>query len=97
MTQRVLNVVGETRDLLLRSEWQRPELAPELSLFRETVGRDLATLGDLGLFRLQRPTLLAVAATVLTYVIVLAQFFVTELTTNAPENMDPTNATDIER
>ena len=77
-TQWVLNAVGETRDLLLRAEWQRPELFQELCLFRETVGRDLDTLGDLGLFRLQRPTLLAIAATILTYVIVLVQFFVTE-------------------
>ena len=79
MTQRVLNAVSETRDLLLRSEWQRAEMLQELTLFRETINRDLDTLGDLGLFRLQRSTLLAVAATILTYVVVLVQFFVGEM------------------
>ena len=81
MTQRVLNAVSETRDLLLRSEWQRDDLFQELTLFRETVSRDLNTLGDLGLFRLQRSTLLAIAATILTYVVVLVQFFVGEMPT----------------
>ena len=79
VAQAVLSAVGETRDQLLRPRWHRPELFQELSLFRDTVHRDLDTLGDLGLFRLQRSTILAIAATVLTYVIILVQFFVTEL------------------
>ena len=82
LTQKALNAVGETRDLLLsRSEWHlRPELQPELGLFRDTLSRDLETLGDLGQFRLQRSTILSITATVLTYAIVLVQFYVTELT-----------------
>ena len=82
LTQRALDIISETRDLLLtRSEWQlRPELQPELGLFRETLSRDLETLGDLGQFRLQRSTILSITATTLTYVIVLVQFYVTELT-----------------
>ena len=81
LTQKALDIISETRDLLLtRSEWQlRSELQPELGLFRETLSRDLETLGDLGQFRLQRSTILSITATVLTYVIVLAQFYVTEL------------------
>ena len=83
MAQRVLNAIGETRDLLLRSRWQRPELAQELSLFRDTVSRDLDTIGDLGLFRLQRSTTMAISATILTYVIVLVQFYLTEVTASS--------------
>ncbi|KAF0302059.1 hypothetical protein FJT64_025854 [Amphibalanus amphitrite] len=83
LSQMVLSAVGESRDLLLRPRWQRPELFQLLCLFRETVGRDLAALGDLGLFRLQRSTLLALAATVLTYVIVLFQLYITDLTGGA--------------
>ncbi|KAF0302809.1 hypothetical protein FJT64_025141 [Amphibalanus amphitrite] len=41
----------------------------------ETVGRDLDTFGDLGLFRLQRSTVLSISATILTYIIVLVQFY----------------------
>ncbi|KAF0288147.1 hypothetical protein FJT64_013463 [Amphibalanus amphitrite] len=79
MTQRVLSAVAETRDLLLRPQWRRPELHRELSWFGDTVRRDLDTLGELGLFRLQRSTLLAISATILTYVIVLVQFYLTEV------------------
>ena len=74
VTQRALTAVSDTRDLLLSTERRQPPLGPQLSLFRETVSRDLERLGDLGLFRLQRSTLLSITATVLTYVIVLVQF-----------------------
>ena len=57
------------------------ELRYELGLFRETVSRDLDTLGDLGMVRLQRSTVLSIATTILTYIIILLQFFVTELST----------------
>ena len=75
MTQRALTAVGDTRDLLLTAERRQPQLNQPLSLFRETVGRDLDRLGDLGLFRLQRSTLLSITATILTYIIVLVQFY----------------------
>ena len=74
MVQRVLNAAGELRGLLLQPQWQRPELQHELGLFRETVSRDLDTMGDLGLFRLQRSTILSITATIITYIIVLVQF-----------------------
>ncbi|KAF0290447.1 hypothetical protein FJT64_011333 [Amphibalanus amphitrite] len=75
LTQRVLSAVGETRDLLLTAERRRPQLSQPLRLFRETVGRDLDTLGELGLFRLRRSTLLSITATILTYIIVMVQFY----------------------
>ncbi|KAF0307478.1 hypothetical protein FJT64_021218 [Amphibalanus amphitrite] len=79
LVQRVLDTISESRDLLLRPEWRDAEPQRELDLFRESVGRDLASLGELGLFRLQRSSMLSVAATVLTYIIVLVQFYITEL------------------
>ena len=75
LTQRALAAVGETRDLLLTAERRQPQLSQQLGLFRETVGRDLQTFGDLGLFRLRRSTLLSITATVLTYIIVMVQFY----------------------
>ncbi|KAF0311375.1 hypothetical protein FJT64_017772 [Amphibalanus amphitrite] len=80
VVQWVLDTVGKTRNLLLKPQLQLPALQPELGLFRETVGRDLDTLGDLGLFRLQRSTVLSILATILTYVIVMLQFHISELT-----------------
>ncbi|KAF0293403.1 Protein SMG9 [Amphibalanus amphitrite] len=78
VVQWVLDTVGKTRNLLLKPQLQLPALQPELGLFRETVGRDLDTLGDLGLFRLQRSTVLSIIATILTYVIVMLQFHISE-------------------
>ena len=75
-TQRCLQTAGDSRDLLLTAENRHPQLGPQLSLLREMVGRDLDTLGDLGMFRLQRSTTLSITATVLTYVIVMVQFYV---------------------
>ena len=63
------------------SEESRQEPRHELVLFRETVGRDLDTLGDLGMIRLQSSIVPSILATILTYVIILIQFFLTELTT----------------
>ena len=84
LAQQVLNAVGQTRCWLLKPQWQHPPqqalLQQELGLFRETVTRDLETLGDVGMFRLQRSTILSIMATVMTYVIVMVQFYITELT-----------------
>ena len=74
LVQRLLKTLGRTRDLLLAAERRQPPLGPQLSLFRETVNRDLERLGDLGLFRLQRSTILSISATILTYIIVMLQF-----------------------
>ena len=75
--QRCLETTGDSRDLLLAAELRQPQLCQQLSLFREVIGRDLDTLGDLGMFRLQRSTTLSMTATILTYVIVMLQFMVT--------------------
>ena len=79
MVQRVLDMASQTRVLLLKPQLQQSQLHQELSLFREAVGHDLDTLGDLGLFRLQTSTILSITATVLTYIIVMVQFIMTEL------------------
>ena len=81
LVQQVLNAVSETHMLLLKPQWQLSHLQQELGVYRETASRDLDTLGDLGLFRLQRSTTLSITATIMTYIIVMAQFYVTELTT----------------
>ena len=74
--QRCLEAAGDSRDLLLAAELRQPQLGQQLSLFREVIGRDLDKLGDLGMFRLQRSTTLSITATVLTYIIVMVQFYV---------------------
>ncbi|KAF0307036.1 hypothetical protein FJT64_002338 [Amphibalanus amphitrite] len=84
LAQRALNAAHQMQGLLLRPQLQLPALQPELGLFRESVGRDLASLGDLGLLRLQRSTVLSIVATVATYIIVMVQFLVTELTSRPP-------------
>ncbi|KAF0297912.1 hypothetical protein FJT64_004708 [Amphibalanus amphitrite] len=83
LAQRALNAAHRTHGLLLRPPLQLPALQHELGLFRESVGRDLASLGDLGLFRLQRSSVLSIVATIATYIIVMVQFLVTELAATA--------------
>ncbi|KAF0289017.1 hypothetical protein FJT64_012645 [Amphibalanus amphitrite] len=70
----LLTTLARSRDLLLVGARRRPKLGYQLSVFRETVGRDLDTLGDLGLFRLRRSTILSATATIVTYIIVMVQF-----------------------
>ena len=79
LVQQVLNTASRTRCLLLKSQWQS-ELQQELGLFRESVARDLDTMGDLGLFRLRRSTILSILATIMTYIIIMVQFHMTEET-----------------
>ena len=76
--QRLLTQLGRGRDLLLQLEWQRPELSPEVGLLLKTVERDLETVGDVGLYRLRRSTLLSIFSTIVTYIIVMAQFRMSE-------------------
>ena len=72
--QQLLMVTTSSRRLLLQLESRRPQLARQAALLREAAAQDLDTLGDLGLFRLRRSTLLSVASTILTYVIIMLQF-----------------------
>ena len=77
--QLILNSLGRWRSLLLRLEWQRrPQLSEELALLHRSATQDLGELGDLGLFRLRRSTLLSILSTVITYIIVMAQFQMSE-------------------
>ena len=72
--QQVLQVTAASRRLLLQLESRCPQLAQQAALAREAAGQDLESLGDLGLYRLQRSTLLSLVSTILTYVIVMLQF-----------------------
>ncbi|KAF0297728.1 hypothetical protein FJT64_004846 [Amphibalanus amphitrite] len=61
-------------ELLLRLQRRHPQLAAEAALQREEAARELTSLGELGLFRLERSTLLSVTSTIVTYMIVVLQF-----------------------
>ncbi|KAF0292506.1 hypothetical protein FJT64_009517 [Amphibalanus amphitrite] len=73
--QRCLEAAGEARALLLAAELRQPPLSRQLGLLRESVGRDLDTLGELGLFRLRRSTVLSIGSTILTNAIIMLQFY----------------------
>ncbi|XP_043211084.1 uncharacterized protein LOC122375663 [Amphibalanus amphitrite] len=73
--QRCLEAAGEARELLLAAELRQPPLSRQLGLLRESVGRDLDTLGELGLFRLRRSTVLSISSTILTNAIIMLQFY----------------------
>ena len=75
-SHRVRAQTSRTRDLLLRAEPASEEAARELGRLGAAVARDLDTIGDLGMCRLERSTNLAVVSTVITYAIVLLQFYV---------------------
>ncbi|KAF0313174.1 hypothetical protein FJT64_016247 [Amphibalanus amphitrite] len=73
--QRCLEAAGEAHGLLLAAELRQPPLSHQLGLLRESVGRDLDTLGELGLFRLRRSTVLSIGSTILTNAIIMLQFY----------------------
>ena len=75
--QLLLTRLGQCRDLLLELEWQQPRLAELAEMLQRSVSRDLDTLGDLGFFCLRRSTLLAISSTIVTYIIVIAQNYIT--------------------
>ncbi|KAF0289454.1 hypothetical protein FJT64_001280 [Amphibalanus amphitrite] len=82
--QLLLGRLGRWRDLLLRLEWQQPQqsappAATELALLHRSAARDLDSAGELGLFRLRRSALLGILSTILTYVIVVVQFQLSEI------------------
>ncbi|KAF0299075.1 hypothetical protein FJT64_003657 [Amphibalanus amphitrite] len=78
--QQLLNRLDAGRRLLLRLEWHRPQLGGTVGPLLRSVQHDLETVGDLGLFRLRRSTLLSVWSTIATYIIVMAQFKMSEMT-----------------
>ncbi|KAF0303680.1 hypothetical protein FJT64_024400 [Amphibalanus amphitrite] len=82
-SQQLVSAAGRRWALLLSLERRHPALAAEAGLQREEAGRQLETVGELGLFRLRRSTLLSLISTVLTYVIVMAQFLVSETPVDA--------------
>ncbi|KAF0302493.1 hypothetical protein FJT64_025385 [Amphibalanus amphitrite] len=79
--QQLLNQLDAGRRLLLRLEWHRPQLGSAVGPLLRNIEHDLETVGDLGLFRLRRSTLLSVWSTIVTYVIVMAQFKMSETQT----------------
>ena len=82
------------RGLLLRLERQRrPQLTAEVTLLQGSVAHDLDTLGDLGLYQLRRSTLLSIFSTILTYVIVVAQFQLSETDSNGELGLVSGNTT----
>ena len=67
-----------SRDLLLELEWRQPQLAEPTQWMQKSVARDLEMFGDLSFFALRRSTLLSITSTILTYIIVMAQFQMSE-------------------
>ena len=83
------------RGLLLQLERQRrPQLTAEVTLLQGSVAHDLDTLGDLGLYQLRRSTLLSIFSTILTYVIVVAQFQLSETGSNGELGLGTRNTTE---
>ncbi|KAF0309781.1 hypothetical protein FJT64_019136 [Amphibalanus amphitrite] len=76
--QQLLNRLDAGRRQLLRLEWHRPQLGGTVGPLLRNIQLDLETVGDLGLFRLRRSTLLSVWSTIATYIIVMAQFKMSE-------------------
>ena len=84
--QLLLKRLGHSRDLLLQLEWQQPQLAEPTQLMQKLVARDLETFGDLSFFFLRRSTLSGITTTVLTYIIVMVQFQMSEYVSPAAGN-----------
>ena len=77
--QRLLGRLERCAHLLLQLEERcPPQLRHDLGLMQKRAARDTDCLGDLGLFRLRRSTLLSILSTILTYIIVMVQFHISE-------------------
>ncbi|KAF0300154.1 hypothetical protein FJT64_027295 [Amphibalanus amphitrite] len=76
--QRLLDRSAQLRDDLLRLHSDDVATNQELLLLLEATRRDLDGIGDLAFYRLQRPTMVAISSTIVTYIIVLMQFLLTE-------------------
>ncbi|KAF0289710.1 PEST proteolytic signal-containing nuclear protein [Amphibalanus amphitrite] len=94
-SERLLSRLAAGRDLLLlllpeSRRWG--EGRHQLDVMLLVAGRDLETVGDLGLFRLRRSTLLGVLSTVVTYMVIMMQFL-TSAGGNGSAAFPATNAT----
>ena len=78
MGQTILDLSSTTRHLLLALEPDGSETGRQVSAFLSAVERDLDTQCDLRFFRLRLGSLLEMTATILTYVIVMMQFHMSE-------------------
>ena len=76
--QTVLDVSEETRAALLTLEPRDAAADRQVTAFLAAVQRDLETFGDLRCFRLQLSTILGTTSTVLTYIIIMVQFQISE-------------------
>ncbi|KAF0295172.1 hypothetical protein FJT64_005402 [Amphibalanus amphitrite] len=76
--QRVLDASEGTRAALLTVEPQDAPADRQLAALLAATQRDLETFGDLGFFRLQLSAILGTTSTVLTYIIIMVQFQMSE-------------------
>ncbi|KAF0306571.1 hypothetical protein FJT64_021954 [Amphibalanus amphitrite] len=72
--QHVLDLAAATRCSLLKLRWEAARVGQEVSALQEAVRRDLDHLGDLGYYRLQRSTMVAIMSTIVTYIVIFVQF-----------------------
>ncbi|KAF0296437.1 hypothetical protein FJT64_006128 [Amphibalanus amphitrite] len=72
--QHVLDLATATRCSLLKLRWESTRVGREVSALQEAVRRDLDHLGDLGYYRLQRSTMVAIMSTIVTYIVIFVQF-----------------------
>ncbi|KAF0304174.1 hypothetical protein FJT64_023959 [Amphibalanus amphitrite] len=85
-TQLLVQRLEKCRDLLMMLERQQmmmlerrqPAIVRDIALMGEAAARDLEVVGDLGLLRLRRSTVLNIVSTIITYVIVILQFWMPE-------------------
>lgn len=89
-THYVRGLVGEGQKLLLQLQLQQPWLASEVAALMAVGQHSLDTLGDLGLYRLSRSTLVAVNSTMVTYLVVMQQFRLSGLVPAENDSLDPT-------
>ena len=91
--ERLLVELGRCRELLLRLEEARPELAPRAERLQRQVAVDLDSAGDLSLYRLRRSTLLSIWSAIITYIIVMLQFLDAKRSLGEMEAFDLENFT----
>ena len=88
--QYLLNHMSGTQDLLLELDSRDEDVNHEATLFTGIVQRDQEKAGRLPFYRLELGTLLSITSTILTYFIVMIQFYVTEHWLPGDEEPAPT-------